>query len=101
DLEHNPPHPANAPGQVAAATATPAAVIPVEAATALPGLDPDSFFKGQTGGTFGKNVTEVLPANKRVAITGFRVAFITSNTVTAQVRASYFLGRDTSGASSK
>lgn len=101
NLDHNPPLPANAPVQVAAAAAAPEVAVPVEPATALPGLDPDSFFKGQTGGTFGKNVTEVLPGNKRVAITGFRVAFITSNTVTAQVRASYFLGRDTSGASSK
>lgn len=101
DLNYNPPLPANAAVQVAAVTAAQEPVVPVGPATALPGLDPDSFFKGQTGGTFGKNVTEVLPGNKRVAITGFRVAFITSNTVTAQVRASYFLGRDTSGASSK
>jgi len=101
DLNYNPPSPANTPVQVAAASVAQEAVVPPGPATALPGLDPDSFFKGQTGGTFGKNVTEVLPGNKRVTITGFRVAFITSNTVTAQVRASYFLGRDTSGASSR
>ena len=52
------------------------------------------------GGTFGKNVTEVLPATKRVLIAGFRVGFVTHNTVSAQVRASYLPGRDTSGARS-
>lgn len=101
DLNHNPPLPANALVPAAAVAAAQEPVVPVGPATALPGLDPDSFFKGQTGGTFGKNVTEILPGNKRVAITGFRVAFITSNTATAQVRASYLPGRDTSGASSK
>lgn len=64
-------------------------------------LDPDQYFKGQTGGTFGKNVTEVLlPKSKRVAVAGFRVIFINYNTVSAQVRASYLPGRDTSGAKS-
>lgn len=50
------------------------------------------------GGTFGKNVTEILPAYKRVAVAGFRVAYVTKDSATAQVRASSFLGRDTSGA---
>jgi hypothetical protein len=62
-------------------------------------LDPDQHFKGQTGGTFGKNVTDVLlPKSKRVAVAGFRVIFINYNAVSAQVRASYLPGRDTSGA---
>jgi hypothetical protein len=98
DLNHN------QPALVQVVTAPVPAAEPVAAVgpvTALPDLDPDGFFKGQTGGTFGKNVTEVLPGNKRVAISGFRVAFITRNTATAQVRASYLPGRDTSGASSK
>lgn len=114
DLAYNPP-----PGQqgrpvvVAAAplTAPVAATGPVATASkelaapspvlALPELDPDAHFKGKMGGTFGKNVTEVLPNSKRVAIAGFRVAFITHNSVSAQVRASYLPGRDTSGASSR
>lgn len=68
------------------------------AAPGLPDLDPDAHFKGKMGGTFGKNVTEILPAYKRVAVAGFRVAFVTKDSATAQVRASSFLGRDTSGA---
>ena len=69
--------------------------------SALPNLDPDAHFKGKMGGTFGKDITEVLPAGKRVAVAGFRVAFITDNTATATVRASYMPGgRDTSGARS-
>lgn len=67
-------------------------------ASGLPELDPDAHFKGKMGGTFGKNVTEILPAYKRVAVAGFRVAFVTKDSATAQVRASSFLGRDTSGA---
>lgn len=104
DLAYNPPAQPGAalvPVQVAAvapdAAAAPVLTAPVQG---LPDLDPDSFFKGQNGGTFGRNVIEVLPGNKRVAVAGFRVAFITSNTATARVRASYLPGRDTSGASS-
>ena len=114
DLNYNPPATEQTAAAVqaamaAAAPAAPKAVDPAElkkllspmaSVTALPGLDPDAHFKGQMGGTFGKKVVEVMPNSKRVAIAGFRIAFITENTVTAQVRASYFLGRDTSGASS-
>ncbi len=106
DLDYNPPPgtqvsvPVPVPTQAAAAPAN-APITPAGPVTALPDIDPDSHFKGQTGGTFGKNVVEVLPGNKRVAVAGFRVIFITSNTVSAQVRASYMPGRDTSGASSK
>jgi hypothetical protein len=73
---------------------------PVASVTGLPELDPDAHFKGKMGGTFGKDMKEVLPNGRRVAIAGFRVAFITENTVSAQVRSSYFLGRDSSGARS-
>ncbi len=62
--------------------------------------DPDSYFKGRMGGTFGKNIIEVMPAAKKVAVVGFRLAFITNNAITAQVRGSYLPGRDTSGARS-
>lgn len=62
--------------------------------------DPDAYFKGQMGGTFGKNIIDVMPAAKRVAVASFRVAFITDNSVSAQVRGSYLPGRDTSGARS-
>ena len=64
----------------------------------LPDVDPDAYFQGKMGGTFGKNVVELLPAYKRVAVAGFRVAFVTKDSATAQVRASSLFGRDTSGA---
>ena len=92
--------PATTPTPAAEASTTP----PAPAASApsramgLPDLDPDAHFKGKMGGTFGKNVTDILPAYKRVAVAGFRVAFVTKDSATAQVRASSFLGRDTSGA---
>lgn len=86
-----PPPDASAPQPARAASAT-------SATSSLPDLDPDAHFKGKMGGTFGKNVTEILPAYKRVAVAGFRVAFVTKDSATAQVRASSFLGRDTSGA---
>lgn len=86
-----PPPDASAPQPARAASAP-------SATSSLPDLDPDAHFKGKMGGTFGKNVTEILPAYKRVAVAGFRVAFVTKDSATAQVRASSFLGRDTSGA---
>lgn len=85
------PPDANAPQPAMAASAP-------SHASGLSELDPDAHFKGKMGGTFGKNVTEILPAYKRVAVAGFRVAFVTKDSATAQVRASSFLGRDTSGA---
>jgi hypothetical protein len=73
-------------------------------AAAAPGLatvaDPDTLFKGQMGGTFGKNVIEVMPAGKRIAVAAFRVAFITDNKISAQVRGAYLPGIDYSGARS-
>jgi hypothetical protein len=83
-----------APPPAPAPSAAPAATSP-----AADG-DPDAFFKGRMGGTFGKNIIEVMPAGKRIAVAGFRVAFITDNSVSAQVRGSYLPGRDTSGAHS-
>lgn len=77
--------------------AAPLTAVAAPAAT-LSSLDPDSYFKGKTGGTFGKDASKVLPGSKRVAVTGFRVIFVTGNTIKAQVRASYFGGVDRSGA---
>ena len=110
DLAYNPPASqapqTQSPMQLAAAPAAipaPAPTTPIALAAppiTLPALDPDLHFKGKMGGTFGKNVTEVLPNSKRVAVAGFRVAFVTHNSVSAKVRASYMPGRDISGASS-
>ena len=44
----------------------------------MPDLDPDKFFKGKAGGTVGKSMIELLPSSRRVAIAGFRVAFVAS-----------------------
>jgi hypothetical protein len=74
---------------------------PAAAAAPAPAeRDPDTYFKGRMGGTFGKNITEVMPAAKRIAVAAFRVAFITDNKISAQVRGSYLPGRDSSGAHS-
>lgn len=85
--------------QVLVLLAAAAACLTAQAQT-TPADDPDALFKGKMGGTFGKDMIEVLPAARRVAIPALRVAFVTENTVTAQVRASYLPGRDTSGARS-
>ena len=115
DLNYNPPATepqANAASAVMQASlvsgqpksADPVAIqklfAPIAAVTNLPELDPDQHFKGKMGGTFGADVVQVMPNSKRVAVAGFRVIFITENTVTATVRGSYMPGRDTSGASS-
>ena len=90
---------AQAPATEAPAAA-PAPVATPAPATAVPEVDPDTLFKGQMGGTFGKNVVEVMPAGKRIAVAAFRVAFITDNKITAQVRGAYLPGVDFSGARS-
>ena len=84
----------------AAIAQAPAAPADAPPAAAAGDVDPDSYFKGRMGGTFGKNIIDVMPAAKRIAVASFRVAFITDNSVSAQVRGSYLPGRDTSGASS-
>lgn len=76
------------------------ALAPWAAAQSADAVDPDTLFKGQMGGTFGKNVIEVMPAGKRIAVAAFRVAFITDNKITAQVRSAYLPGIDYSGARS-
>jgi hypothetical protein len=100
-----PAAPVAAPGLSSAVPAPPAARAPVPPAVAnvlatMADENPDARFKGKMGGTFGKDVTEVLPAGKRVAVVGFRVAFITDNKITAQVRSAYLPGMDFSGARS-
>lgn len=101
DLAYNPPPPTEGTNPVATATIAAAASTKAVARNTepyLPNVDPDLHFKGKMGGTFGKDVIEILPAYKRVAVVGFRLAFVTKDSATAQVRASSFLGRDTSGA---
>ena len=90
---------------LAAALALAAAAAPAQTTAPADGpaaaaSDPDAYFKGRTGGTFGKNLAELLPASKRIAVAAFRVAFVTDNSVSAQVRGAYLPGRDMSGAKS-
>ena len=85
----------------AQAPTAPAADTPAAPATAIASeLNPDTYFKGKMGGTFGKDIIDVMPAAKRIAVASFRVAFVTDNSVSAQVRGSYLPGRDSSGARS-
>jgi hypothetical protein len=63
--------------------------------------DPDTVFKGRMGGTFGKDIIEVMPNAKRIAVPLFRVAFVIENHVSAQSRGAYLPGGiDHSGARS-
>lgn len=74
---------------------------PIAAHAQADAPDPDTFFKGQMGGTFGKDMKEVMPNAKRIAIPAFRMAFVVDNKVSAQVRAAYLPGGlDNSGARS-
>jgi hypothetical protein len=71
------------------------------AQTEAPAVDPDTIFKGKMGGTFGKDIVDVMPNATRIAIPAFRVAFIIENHVSAQVRGTYLPGGiDHSGAHS-
>ena len=83
-----------APLALGLATAGAAAQTPAT----LPDINADDYFEGSTGGTFGKKVQTILPNSNRVAIGGFRVVYIVENAVSAQVRASYLPGRDTTAA---
>ncbi|HKO58834.1 MAG TPA: hypothetical protein VJ276_23405 [Thermoanaerobaculia bacterium] len=67
----------------------------------LPDLNPSEWFDGKMGGTFGAKTVTVLAKSNRVAVTGFRVVFVTHNEARAVVRASYLPGRDTGTAKAK
>src|SRR3569832_668336 len=65
------------------------------------GPDPDTLFKGRMGGTVGKDIVDVMPNARRIAVPAFRVAFVIENHVSAQVRGVYLPGGiDHSGANS-
>lgn len=85
-----------------AQTATPApadGASDVDPALQLPELNPDEWFDGKGGGTFGEKSVNFLPRSKRVALVGFRIIFVNETFARARVRASYLPGRDTTGAS--
>jgi hypothetical protein len=88
------------------ALATPVALFAQEAAPAtaaitLPDLDPNEWFDGKMGGTFGAKTATAFTKSNRVAVSGFRIVFVTHNEARAVVRASYLPGRDTGTARAK
>ncbi len=67
----------------------------------LPDLNPSEWFDGKMGGTFGAKTATAFTKSNRVAVTGFRVVFVTHNEARAVVRASYMPGRETGTARAK
>lgn len=67
----------------------------------LPELNPSEWFDGKMGGTFGAKTATAFAKSNRVAVTGFRVVFVTHNEARAVVRASYLPGRETGAARAK
>ena len=58
----------------------------------LPDLNPSEWFDGKMGGTFGAKTVTAFAKTNRVAVSGFRVVFVTHNEAQAMVRASYLPG---------
>ncbi|HEX8151555.1 MAG TPA: hypothetical protein VF698_00455 [Thermoanaerobaculia bacterium] len=68
----------------------------------LPDLNPSEWFDGKMGGTFGAKTVTAFAKSNRVAVSGFRVVFVTHNEARAVVRASYMPGgRETGAARAK
>lgn len=67
----------------------------------LPDLNPTEWFDGKMGGTFGAKTVTAFAKSNRVAVTGFRVVYVTHNEARAVVRASYLPGRETGTARAK
>jgi len=64
----------------------------------LPDLNPADWFDGKMGGTFGAKTVTAFAKSNRVAVSGFRVVFVTHNEARANVRASYLPGGVEKGA---
>jgi hypothetical protein len=62
------------------------------AAITLPDLNPSEWFDGKMGGTFGAKTVTAFAKSNRVAVSGFRVVFVTHNETHSMVRASYLPG---------
>src|SRR3954451_19317755 len=72
------------------------------AAISLPDLNPSEWFDGKMGGTFGAKTVTAFAKSNRVAVSGFRVVYVTHNEARAMVRASYMPGgRETGAAHAK
>ncbi len=58
----------------------------------LPELNPSDWFDGKMGGTFGAKTVTAFAKTNRVAVSGFRVVFVTHNEARAFVGATYLPG---------
>ena len=58
----------------------------------LPDLNPSEWFDGKMGGTFGAKTVTAFAKSNRVAVSGFRVVFVTHNEARAFVGATYLPG---------
>ncbi|PYQ26621.1 MAG: hypothetical protein DMF56_23710 [Acidobacteria bacterium] len=58
----------------------------------LPELKPSEWFDGKMGGTFGAKTVTAFAKTNRVAVSGFRVVFVTHNEAHAFVGATYLPG---------
>ena len=77
------------------------AAVSAEDIAPLPDLNPSEWFDGKMGGTFGAKTVTAFAKSNRVAVSGFRVVFVTHNEARAMVRASYLPGRETGAARAK
>lgn len=75
---------------VAAIAALPLAAVAQE--IKLPDLNPSEWFDGKMGGTFGAKTVTAFARSNRVALSGFRVVYVTHNEAQAFVRATYLPG---------
>ena len=71
-----------------------------QSSTAAAEADPDQVFAGTLAGSVGRNVTDAIPAGRRIAIPIFRMAFVMDHAVSAEVRAGQLPGRSLNSAQS-
>ncbi len=69
-----------------------AAVLAANTAITLPDLKPSDWFDGKMGGTFGAKTVTAFAKTNRVAVSGFRVVFVTHNEARAFSGATYLPG---------
>jgi hypothetical protein len=69
-----------------------AAVLAANTAITLPDLKPSEWFDGKMGGTFGAKTVTAFAKSNRVAVSGFRVVFVTHNEARAFSGATYLPG---------
>ena len=87
---------------LAVLVSSPIALLAQDAPPTLPDLNPSEWFDGKMGGTFGAKTVTAFAKSNKVAVSGFRVVYVTHNEARAVVRASYMPGgRETGTARAK